>query len=97
MFLWTTSPKRQRRWSRALVRDGADARAAIATVLGLSAEQIGVEGPHQAFDGPSVHGQCAHSSGNPAERRPMKKVASYRVRIFGTPQYPLVLRRAMLE
>jgi len=34
-------PKRQR-WSRALVRHGADARAAIAAVLGVPAEQIGV-------------------------------------------------------
>jgi hypothetical protein len=35
-------PKRQRRWSRALVRHRADARAAIAAVLGVPAEQIGV-------------------------------------------------------
>jgi hypothetical protein len=33
---------RQRRWSRALVRHGADAREAIAAVLGMPAEQIGV-------------------------------------------------------
>jgi hypothetical protein len=35
-------PKRPRRWSRALVRHGADARTAIAAVLGLPAEQIGM-------------------------------------------------------
>ena len=35
-------PKLQRRWSRALVRHGADARLALAAVLGVPAEQIGV-------------------------------------------------------
>jgi hypothetical protein len=35
-------PKRQRRWSRALVRNGADAREALAAVLGVPAEQIGM-------------------------------------------------------
>ena len=35
-------PRRQRRWSRALVRHGADAREALAAVLGVPAEQIGV-------------------------------------------------------
>ena len=35
-------PRRQRRWSRALVRHGADAREAIAAVLGVPAEDIGV-------------------------------------------------------
>ena len=35
-------PRRQRRWSKALVRHGADARAALAAVLGVPAEQIGV-------------------------------------------------------
>ena len=35
-------PKRQRRWSRALVRHGAEARAALAAVLGVPAEGIGV-------------------------------------------------------
>ena len=35
-------PKRQRRWSRALVPHGADARTAIATVLAVPAEPIGV-------------------------------------------------------
>src|ERR1700730_6950814 len=34
-------PKRQRRWSRALVRHGAEARGAIAAVLGGPAEQVG--------------------------------------------------------
>ena len=38
-------PKRQRRWSRALVPHGADARSAIAAVLGVRAEQIGVREP----------------------------------------------------
>ena len=33
-------PKRQRRWSRALVRHGAEARAAIVGVLGLPAGNI---------------------------------------------------------
>jgi len=33
-------PKRQRRWSRSLVRHGADARSAIAAVLGVSAEDL---------------------------------------------------------
>jgi hypothetical protein len=33
---------RQRRWSKALVRHGAEARAAIAAVLGVPAEQIGI-------------------------------------------------------
>jgi len=33
-------PKRQRRWSKALVRHGADARAAIAAVLGVPARDI---------------------------------------------------------
>jgi hypothetical protein len=35
-------PKRQRRWSRALVRHGADPRVALAGVLGLAAEDIQV-------------------------------------------------------
>jgi hypothetical protein len=35
-------PKGQRSWSRALVRHGSDARAAIAAVLGVPAEQIGM-------------------------------------------------------
>ena len=35
-------PERQRSWSKALVRHGADAREAIAAVLGVPAEQIGV-------------------------------------------------------
>ena len=35
-------PRRQRRWSRALVRHGADARAAIAAVLEVPAEDIAV-------------------------------------------------------
>jgi hypothetical protein len=33
-------PERQRRWSRALVRHGADARLAIAAVLGEPTEDI---------------------------------------------------------
>ena len=33
-------PMRQRSWSRALVWHGADARAAIAEVLGVPAEDI---------------------------------------------------------
>ena len=33
-------PKLQRRWSKALVRHGADARAAIAAVLGVVAEDL---------------------------------------------------------
>jgi hypothetical protein len=35
-------PKWQRRWSKALVRHGAQACEAIAAVLGMPAEQIGV-------------------------------------------------------
>jgi hypothetical protein len=35
-------PQGQTRWSKALVRHGADAREAIATVLAVPAEQIGV-------------------------------------------------------
>jgi hypothetical protein len=35
-------PKRQRRWSKALVRHGADARSALAAVLGVPAADIGV-------------------------------------------------------
>ena len=35
-------PRRQRRWSRALVRHEADAREAIAAVLGVPAADIGV-------------------------------------------------------
>ena len=35
-------PKQQRRWSRALVRHGAEAREAIAAVLGVPAEHIRV-------------------------------------------------------
>jgi hypothetical protein len=35
-------PKRRRRWSKALVRHGADPRAALAEVLGVSAEDIRV-------------------------------------------------------
>ena len=33
-------PKRQRRWSRALVRHGADPRIALARVLGIAPEDI---------------------------------------------------------
>ena len=44
-------PKRQRRWSRALVRHGAEAREAIAAVLGVPAEQIGVRST-PGFDQP---------------------------------------------
>jgi hypothetical protein len=33
-------PMRQRRWSRALVRHGAEAREAIAAVLGVAAEDL---------------------------------------------------------
>ena len=33
-------PKRQRRWSKALVRHGAEARAAIAAVLEVPTEDI---------------------------------------------------------
>jgi hypothetical protein len=36
-------PRRQRRWSRALVRHGADPRAALSSVLGLPAEDIQVK------------------------------------------------------
>ena len=35
-------PMRQRSWSRALVRHGAEARAAISAVLGVPAEDVGV-------------------------------------------------------
>jgi hypothetical protein len=35
-------PRPQRRWSRALVRDGAEARSAIAALRGVPAEEIGV-------------------------------------------------------
>jgi hypothetical protein len=35
-------PRGQTSWSKALVRHGADAREAIAAVLGMPAEQIGV-------------------------------------------------------
>ena len=35
----------QTSWSKALVRHGAEARAAIAAVLGLPAEDIGVRDP----------------------------------------------------
>jgi hypothetical protein len=35
-------PKRQRRWSKALVRHGADLRSALAAVLGVAAEDIHV-------------------------------------------------------
>jgi hypothetical protein len=35
-------PQGQTRWSKALVRHGADARSAIAAVLGLSAADIRV-------------------------------------------------------
>ena len=35
-------PRRQRRWSRALVRHGADARTALAAVLEVPAGDIGV-------------------------------------------------------
>ena len=34
-------PKRQRRWSKALVRHGADAREAIAAVLGCRQSRLG--------------------------------------------------------
>jgi hypothetical protein len=45
-------PMRQRRWSRALVRHGADARAALGKVLGLSAGDILVRGlTPEAADG----------------------------------------------
>ena len=44
-------PRRQRRWSKALVRHGADARAAIEAVLGVPAEQIGVRST-PGFDQP---------------------------------------------
>ena len=35
-------PTRQRRWSKALVRHGADPRIALAAVLGVAAEDIQV-------------------------------------------------------
>ena len=38
-------PKRQRRWSKALVRHGADPRSALAAVLGMGAEDIQVREP----------------------------------------------------
>jgi hypothetical protein len=38
------SPQGQTQWSRALVRHGADAREAIAAVLGVPAEDIEVRG-----------------------------------------------------
>jgi hypothetical protein len=37
-------PKQQKRWSKAIVRHGADARLALAAVLGLPAEDILVKG-----------------------------------------------------
>src|SRR5882724_4753159 len=40
----TYRPQGHTSWSRALVRHRADARAAIAAVLGVPAEQIGVRG-----------------------------------------------------
>jgi hypothetical protein len=36
-------PKRRRRWSKALVRHGADPEIALAAVLGVSAEEIEVK------------------------------------------------------
>jgi hypothetical protein len=39
----TYRPSGQRRWSKALVRHGADAQAALAGVLGVSAEDIRVK------------------------------------------------------
>ena len=44
----------------------------------------------------SVTRTGAHSSGIPAFRRPAKKVASYRVRIFGTPKYRPAFRLAIV-
>ena len=38
----TYRPQGQTRWSKAPVRHGAEARTAIAAVLGVPAEQIGV-------------------------------------------------------
>jgi hypothetical protein len=42
-------------------------------------------------------GRGHYSSGIPALRRPAKNVASYRSRIFGTPQFPTAFKWAMLE
>jgi hypothetical protein len=42
--LKTYRPPGQTRWSKALVRHGADARVALATVLGVPAEDIRVRG-----------------------------------------------------
>jgi hypothetical protein len=42
--------KRQRRWSKALVRHGADVGAALAEVPGVSAGDIRGEGPAQVGD-----------------------------------------------
>jgi hypothetical protein len=39
-------PKRQRRWSKALVRHGADPRIALAAVLKIAAEDIQVRPSH---------------------------------------------------
>jgi hypothetical protein len=66
-------PKRQRCWSKALVRHGADARAAIAAVLEVPAEQIGVRDnaglgtiPRTT---PEAEGSC-HVASPIARRRP---------------------------
>ena len=65
----TYRPPGQTRWSKALVRHGADPRAALARVLGVSANQIcltdsskvseiwrlSIQSPHSAYTGePSV-------------------------------------------
>jgi hypothetical protein len=38
-----------------------------------------------------------HSSGTPALHSPARKVASYKALVFGDPQHPPALKRAMLE
>ena len=38
-----------------------------------------------------------HSSGIPALRSPARYVASHKARVFGDPQHPPALKRAMLE
>ena len=45
----TYRPKGQTSWSKALVRHGADARMAIAAVLGVPAEDIGVREPAEHY------------------------------------------------
>src|SRR4051794_40948437 len=50
-----------RRWFRAPVRHGADARAAIAAVLGVAAEQIGAA-TSTSFDQPSARPSITASS-----------------------------------